>query len=596
MVVSSVQDITRALLRCHAPPLFYIILVFCLLKVAFVKADSMIDSLKLSLSTEDGLSCVRKGQNVTLKCTLRYEMNVNKSNRLDVQWGSEGGELIERNSSRVVKNIVKNTTIFTSILTVYVTWETEKVFICFAEYYEDGLSRNPVVNASLTLGTMPQQTNVHGVRFIEGIGEKVLEIYWKQNEGFNYTYSVTYTIEDDDIYGNKEHIINDILCYKQVNDVYRVPHMTGMVCKGSLREEVFQDLSMYRVHVNTINGQCRSTGAIRKFELLCFAEEDPGPDKDSIVLIPLSVNRIEVNVTKQQVRLTWQNPKDLMKYRWYRLTYNCSDVAARGKKIDGNTYISLYRNDMDFPNYKPYSLCTFCIQTYLQTSSVPSSPFCRKARLHEEKPSTPPRITCAGDECATTYDERFRNVTITWSLPPRETWNGVLTHVVVICSSMGNGSRNSRSIPEPNVTRGFTMLPMLARNTDYVVNTAVCNKEGCSHYGNASVFGAKVAPEQANKSMSVKSGDKVALAVSVGIASFLAVIIIVVVIVCCVRKRSKDHMNSHNSLPTLTEPKSQDYDNVSGIPADKEYQDLARDDGNQNVGLDGSSDSQETNL
>ena len=564
-----------ALLGCYALG-FFVIVLFC---NHYVVAESKADGLKLSLSTEDGLRCVQKKDSITLGCTLSRN-NVNKSTlSWSIAWRREG-ELIRQMSSKVFRN----TTTLTSILTVYVNWPRDKVFTCFAEYYEGELSRDPAMNASVTLGMLPQRTTIHGVRYIEGSDVKVVELYWKSNEGCNYTYDLTYTIEEDP-FGEQVYKINDIECYNRINDVYRVPNTTGYICKGSIKGDI-QELTHYNVKVNTICGQCQMPGRIEKFQFYSLGR-DHGPDQDIVVLMPLSVNKINVSVARRHVKLTWQNPKGLMKNKWYRLTYNCSGATEQEEQIVGITEKTLYKSN--FLSYKPYALCTFCIRVYLEASDVSSLPFCREARLHEEKPSKPPTITCEGNECATTNDKHFRNVSITWSLPPRETWNGVLTRVVVIYQRVGNESKNRKSITERNITKGFTELTLLARNWGYLVQTAVCNKEGCSHYGNATVLSANVLHVQIKESKSDDSRNNLTLTVSLPIAFGAALIVIVVIM--RVGKRSTEQIIRGNSLPSIAEPNS-DYDNVTAAHTETEYDRVEEENGN--VGLESIRNSQET--
>ena len=556
--------VLRAFLGCYALVFFNIVL-FC---HHYVVATSKADSLKLSVSTDDGLRCVQKKDSITLRCILTHN-NVNKSTSWNIAWRREG-ELIGQISSRVFRN----TTTLTSILTVYVNWPRDKVFTCFAEYYEGEFSRDPAMNASVTLGMFPQRTTIHGVRYIEGSGEKVVELYWKSNEGCDYTYDLTYTIEED-LFGEQVYKIKDIECYNRINDVYRVPNTTGYVCKGSIKGTVFQEFMQYNAQVNTINGQCQMTGPVKKFKLNSFGR-DHWPNQDNIILIPLPVRMINVSVARRQVKLTWQNGRVLMKNRWYRLTYNCSVAEVQEEEIVGITEKTLYISN--FPSYKPYALCTFCIRGYLEASYVSSLPFCREARLHEEKPSKPPTITCEGNECATTNDEHFRNVTITWSLPPRETWNGVLTRVVVIYRRVGNESTNRKSISERNITKGFTELTRLARNWSYLVQTAVCNKEGCSHYGNATVLSAKVLPVQIKESKSDDSSNNLTLIVSLAVGLFCATLIVIGIIMR-VRTRSTEQIIRDNSLPSLQEPDSHNYHNVSSAQTGREYDHLEEQNG-----------------
>lgn len=596
-MISKAQNITRALFRCPVR----VLLLFCIKYAFIVKADRSTQISGLSLSVgETNLLCVDRRHSVNLTCTLslssRRRTVYNDSNKLtswNIKWHSNG-EIIGQNSSK----IMPNDTIIVSTLEVYVNWAKDKVFTCFAAFKDRNLS-GPVLklNASLTVSTRPEQTSIIGVRFLEASDHQLVELYWKQSEEFNYTYihySLRYAIDEDDfdIWGKKSYTINDIECFDRLNDVYRVPNTTGHICKASIKAQTFQLLKEYKAHLVTTRDQCESSGPKKKF-MLWTSGDDPGPNKYDIVMIPHPVRDFRIRVVRQQVELTWTNMPNLID-RWYRFHYNCSELGvAKEQAIIGKTELTLYGSN--FTAYRPYALCKFCIRVYLEDSEIPSLPFCREARLHEEAPSEPPTITCIAKGCATITDGRFRNVTIPWALPPRETWNGVLTHVVVKYRRAENGSSFLRII-ERNLTQGFTVLPKLARNYSYMVQTAVCNKEGCSGYGNTIL--PALLEQQQQRNQDGKSNDDVTVFLGIGTA-FILVVIGGIFVWCICRKIRKKRKQKEDQLPKLNEPN--DYDNVCGDQmAPKEYDVLSDDvlieQGESNAGLEHSDYSQETSV
>jgi hypothetical protein len=484
---------------------------------------------------------------------------------------------------------MQNDTTIVSTLEVYVNWTKDKVFTCFTAFEDRNLS-GPVLNASLTVSTRPEQTSIIGVRFIEASDHQLVEIYWEQSEEFNCTYSIRYSIDEDD-WGKRSYTINDIECHYRLNDVYRVPNTTGHICKAFIRAKTFQQYKKYKMYLVTTRDQCEISGPTKKFELWPFGK-DPGPNKYELFLIPHPVSEFRIRVVRQQVELTWTNKPRID--RWYRLHYNCSELGvAKEQTIIGKTELTLYGSN--FTAYRPYALCAFCIQVYIVGSEMPSLPFCREARLHEEAPSEPPTITCIAKGCATITDGHFRNVTIPWALPPRETWNGVLTHVVVKYRRAENGSSFLRII-ERNLTQGFTVLPKLARNYSYMVQTAVCNKEGCSGYGNTIL--PALLEQQQQRNQDGKSNDDVTVFLGIGTA-FILVVIGGIFVWCICRKIRKKRKQKEDQLPKLNEPN--DYDNVCGDQmAPKEYDVLSDDvlieQGESNAGLEHSDYSQETSV
>ena len=526
-------------------------LLFCQSPSACVRAESDNDYSGLSLSIGESSHCVRRKNSIKLTCTLRTT-NVNKYKLTGfvIEWDSKNG-FIARNLTK----ILENNTAIVSTITVYVNWTKDKVFTCFVK-------SRPVLNASVTLFSMPQM-QIKGARFIEGKDKRLVEIYWKQSMEFNYTYNLIYNIytddDDDDFYDGPNSgraVYTECMCLSR--DIYRVPNTTGHICKAVI--DNVKLFCQYKVHLETIGGQCQTSGLAKEFQLENFGTEDEGPDKKKLFLIPHSVENVSFSVAKRRVELTWSKPdKNLIKFRRYRLKYNCSDFKEQSKTIKQQTNLTLYSKDF-FP-YKPYALCQFCIQVRFEASNVFSEPLCRKARLHEEVPSEAPKITCMEDQCKTTNDGRYRNVTITWLLPPRETWNGVLTHVA-ITYRRAKGETKYWKIMERNLTREFTMLTQLEQNTSYIVKMAACNSEGCSQNGNASVV--HLQSEQQVQNQESKSSNNVPYSLHIGVTFGIGLffLVAVVVVMLCVRHRNQ-RQREQNQLPDVKEP-CDVYDGVDG--------------------------------
>lgn len=194
-----------------------------------------------------------------------------------------------------------------------------------------------------------------------------------------------------------------------------------------------------------------------------------------------------------QITLTWSDTS-LVHYteiRMYRVRYKCSGDST------WNTTAYLFQpkltlNSASFQNYQPYDLCRFCVTaTIYQEDGIDSEPLCKDIRLHEEPPNSAPNITCSGNKCQSTRDAHTRNVSITWTLPPRRDWKGVLTEVRILYhNGLEKSSENSSDYPNiikipirNNTTNGKTLLTGLSLNQTYSIAMVACNKEGCSHSG-----------------------------------------------------------------------------------------------------------------
>lgn len=543
-----------AWLRCYA-----IVISLCHLPHAVVRAVNMSSEYYsgISLSVGESSRCVEYERRIKLTCSLQAS-NVNKYNLtgLNLKWHT--GNFIGRHSIEILRN---NTTIASTII-VYVNWTRNEVLTCFSAV-KSGL----VLNASVTLTRMPPQMQIEGLRYIEHKDARVIELYWKRNMDFNYNYTLRYEIstEDyDDFYDDVNRgSIDDTECMSLARDIYQVPNTKGHICKAVIHDDKL--FHQYKVHLETSRGKCRTSGPVREFKLEYYGG-NAGPIK---VLIPSPVENMTVGVAMRRVELAWSKPSLLvMQQRWYRLMYNCSELKQQFKTIKGQTNLTLY--DKDFHPYVPYANCQFCVQVHLEASNVFSEPLCRKARLHEEVPSEPPTITCTDDECATAKDGRFRNITVTWSLPPRETRNGVLTQVAMIYYPLAE-AKYSR-VMESNLTQGFTVLSKLEQNTTYMVKMAACNSQGCSQESNSSV----VHSEKQVQNQQTKLSNNVAASSNVFVIIILigACIFVVGIVVYVVQRHQRQRQE--NQLPDVNEPSdvyegvacgdqinSQEYDELS---------------------------------
>ena len=229
--------------------------------------------------------------------------------------------------------------------------------------------------------------------------------------------------------------------------------------------------------------------------------------------------------------------------RKYQVDYKCS------KDLTWHTIKPLFQpnltlNSNNFQNYRPYDLCRFCVTARASKDGLDSERLCEDIRLHQEPPSSAPNITCPGKKCDTTLYAHGRNVSITWALPPRTDWNGILTEVRL--NIYRNGLEKSSDylknikIPVKNdTTNGHTVLTGLLLNHTYWIEMVACNKEGCSHPGNS----YKVAPVKLVTSHTTSEDQATAMPMNqaiilvVGIAAALLTVYLIYLTYTCVQTR-----------------------------------------------------------
>ena len=177
--------------------------------------------------------------------------------------------------------------------------------------------------------------------------------------------------------------------------------------------------------------------------------------------------------------------------------YKCSnDSSWRNTSNLWQKTLTLSSNS--FENYRPYDLCRFCVRAEALTDNgAISKPVCTDIRLHQEPPSQAPNLTimCTHDKCQPrTRDANARNVSITWTLPPRRNWNGLLTTIRIFYRSQPENSLQNSSpfsnniieVPIRNKTaNGQAVLTGLSTNRTYWIEIEACNKGGCSDRGKA---------------------------------------------------------------------------------------------------------------
>ena len=522
-------------------------------------ADSGKFASSVTLSVERQTECAENGESRNLTCSLTLTRK-NLKQPLDawsLSWFFEGRRLAVNETKLVVNN-----SNITSILSVYVSWSDQKVFTCVASRSSGAEEdRQQLMNLSVIVCVIPRPvTSILGQRFIETAQGQTVETFWRPVDSGLVVYTLKYCLVDS----QQDHICShnrsvDSQCLFRHRDFYRVPNTSGLTCYAAINfGESAPCYVDYRLYVISQRAGCERTSLVRKFNLATIPVFE---DEGTLLLIPHAVSNFKVEATKQrEVHLRWSNPSFVYgeQSREYVVEYNCSTNHTIWYKETSKTEMNL--DTIDFHPYRPYDLCKFCVKARLSHVAVFSKSVCKVRRLHEDTPTGAPRITCRGDNCKTSSNAIERNVTVTWTLPPREDWNGVLVNVKVIYRSANNRSRNV--VSERNLTKGETVLRGLAGNSSYIIQMAACNKEGCGGVGNAVIIPAL--PDTTQIALSDKSVEK-----GTSVTQWLPWVIIIVIFcllavgVCFGRYRWVRSKKSYrSSLPSICEPKASDYANA----------------------------------
>lgn len=452
------------------------------------------------LSVEKEQICANRRDLLTLSCTLAVRNMKNVLKNWTLSWHSEGIPLTENATERW-----QNASRLTSQLRLNVDWSGEKLFTCVASQYASNVGKYLAFlnSTSVVKVRKPIHCDIIGFRLMEQPMFHTLEVYWRPvKPAVNITYTMMLCAEellDDDVTHVCPHYYSvNSSCFYRNNDLYNLPDTKGFTCTASV--SFYSGLNMYitnRVHISSkverdsCEHRCSND---RRFYLTVSRELFPEPDTTEVVLIPTPVERLSVVArAPREVTLIWSDPLfvNYAETRRYRVRYKCSnDSSWNTTAWLIQTKVTL--NSKSFQNYQPYDLCRFCVTARaFKINGLGSEPLCEEIRLHEEPPSSAPTVMCPQNECQTMRNEYERNVSITWTLPPRTDWNGALTAVKVIYrsaheKSLGYFSDFSNSIEvdvRNNTTRGQTLLTGLSINQTYWIHMVACNKEGCSSPG-----------------------------------------------------------------------------------------------------------------
>ncbi|XP_028395910.1 uncharacterized protein LOC114519927 [Dendronephthya gigantea] len=464
-----------------------------------------------TLSVEKREICANKGDSMTISCTLVVHDKTSVNN-WTLSWFAEDGEVTKN-----VTEIWKNSSHLTSYLKLDAVWSGEKSFTCVIASrftHDDQQPAKAALNSTTVVKVKPRTScDIIGFRYLEKplASFSTFEVYWKPMKMLDTTaYTLNFCTEaawfDFDLptpyVCPVYYSINGSCSYRKKN-VYNVPNTKGFTCMASVSTTSYSSLTRLLMEFVTSRAYigCKGEGEncehrcskerkfiLKRFHAL-FGQEN---DVTEVALIPARIEGLSASVA-HQVALNWSDSLAIhyVKSREYAVRYKCSrDLTWSNTPYSMTKKLTLNRDD--FQNYRPFDLCRFCVvaRTMAQLyGGLESEPVCINVRLSEEPPSSPPNISCLDDLCQFTRDERVQNVSITWTLPPRRDWNGVLTELRIsyLEKFQDNAANFSDSVIRVpignNSSSGETVLTGLSVGRTYWIEMVVCNKKGCSRPG-----------------------------------------------------------------------------------------------------------------
>ena len=471
--------------------------------------------------------CLERGKSITLACVLH--VNTSKAARnLTLLWYHNGLQLTNA------------TTINHSNSTIVSRLE-EKIPGVFTCDVQRGDSLPSVANSSVSVGIWPNSVTslIETPKFIsDDQGFYYVVVSWL-NQGSKYEYSLIYTIDSD--------ACLSISCPQGEFQ----PSCTQTHCTSRIYTEGF-DLSKLCFYIVTRQGVCKAQSKVWKYNITLISCGVLPPQ--TLLFIPFSPTKLSIETSYRRVILRWE---DIL--HWLPpavlLNYTCSKTAHTTQLKAKNARV-IVLSDKNIRNYAPYEICTFCLSIQEYSCGHFSEPLCKTTRLYEELPTEPPNITCSADSCPSTYDNQFRNLTVTWSLPPKKTWGGILREVKLYYRS-ANATWHEIVITDVLSTK-YAILENLNKTLDYEVYLQACNREGCSSKSNdllvsrIRLTGQKILKNNDSSSFNVWY---------IPVAAVVVCLVTSLFVICLRRRRSQPR-------PRLEEPLGE-RDNVYDIPRDE---------------------------
>ena len=466
--------------------------------------------------------CLERGKSITLVCVLH--LNTSKAARnLTLLWYHNGLQLTNA------------TTINQSNSTIVSRLE-EKIPGVFTCDVRRGDSLPSVANSSVSVGIWPNGMTslIETPKFTsDEQGFHYIEVSWL-NQGSKYKYSLFFTIDSD--------VCFSIRCPQGEIE----PSCTQTHCTARIYTEGF-DLSKLCFYIVTRQGVCKAQSKVWKYNITLISCGVLPPQ--TLLFIPFSPTKLSIETSFRRVILRWENI-----LHWLPpaiLNYTCSKTAHTTQLKAKNARV-IVLSDKNIRNYAPYEICTFCLSIQEYDCGHFSEPLCKTTRLYEEPPTEAPNITCSTDSCPSTYDNQFRNLTVTWSLPPEKTWGGVLREVKLYYRS-ANSTWKEIVITDVLSTK-YAILKNLNKTLDYQVYLQACNREGCSGKSNdLLVSRIRLTGQKISKNNDSNSFNDVWYIPIAG-GGILVVGLIVFMYVICF-KRPRRH--PRNSLESLSETGNQ---------------------------------------
>ena len=402
-------------------------------------------------------------------------------------------------------------------------WIGKQTFFCMYKGYNQKAEK-VVENETLVIisGEKPNDVPQPSIQWIEG----AVEITWVPNKNNNSLteteYSVEYYIPPKNEQNKK--IILPSLC-----DIFpsnNCTHAPEYFCTASFPARL---MTSYNVKLVAKNKFGKTVGKNMRVDIPLSQQE--------MMLKP--VEDLRVFLTKSGVRMKWANVLYYVELK--KVWYKCRGSLIVHKNCTENNIFDILK-----VNLPVFTYCRFCVSRQRYPDGQFSCEKCKVIRTAEDTPKGIPHLkSCHNGPCPFVRFGVFRNVTISWTLPQKRSWHGVIRRQVIFYYEENERLLQNVTMMDGNVTT-WTLNKLKTRR-GYHVFMVICTSAGCSRKSNSIYIPGSVESSVAFEFQffSDKANTGLVIGLTLGILGLCFILIFVLLYI----KR-----NAAKRLPPLREP------------------------------------------
>ena len=394
---------------------------------------------------------IRKGFELKINCL--YSLSGKMSSKVNCS------EMFWQWNERRFENRNKSVSQCLSILHIEKIWrEGKQTFFCIHREYTNNEELEVAQNKSLVIisGDKPKQVPQPSIQWIED----VVEITWIPKRD-NYSLTETkYTVEySKDIESTKTMLPSICGIFPLNNCSQRIEYY----CRASFPARL---LTIYIVKLVAENKFGRVAGNHMKVNIPRFQKK--------MMLKP--VKDLKIVLKTSGVEIKWGNGLNYEERK--KIWYKCQGIPKIHIHFTNSDTFAISKDKLPVFTY-----CKFCVSRQRYRNGEFSCDQCKVIRTAEDIPSDIPKLkSCLHRSCPSVRFGIFRNVTISWILPDKQSWNGIISRQLLFFYDENEKILQNITIRESNITEWT--LNKLKTTRGYHAFMVICTNAGCGGRSN----------------------------------------------------------------------------------------------------------------